>query len=290
MVAVADLVVGGLPGPAAVDPFLPTLHRVTARARETADTVTLALVPIDGDPAGFTPGQFNMLGVLGVGEAPISISGASGLGGPLLHTIRAVGTVSGALHGSRVGDVIGVRGPYGTGWDVAGAAGRDVVVVAGGIGLAPLRGAIRELVEERHRFGHVAVLVGTRSPEALLYRREVRAWRSRFDLDVRITVDFATPGWAGPVGLVTNLIPGAVLDPAQTTALLCGPEVMMRYSAAALIDRGVARGDIRLSVERNMKCGIGLCGHCQLGPLLLCRDGAVVTYDRVAPLLDVSEL
>jgi NAD(P)H-flavin reductase len=270
--------------------MVPTLWRVRRRRRELADTVTLALEPLDGPALRYEPGQFNMLYVFGVGEVPMSISGDPGADGPLLHTVRAVGAVSRALCAARPGDVLGVRGPFGTGWELRHAEGRDVVVVAGGIGLAPLRPAVYRLLAERHRYGRIAILVGARSPDTLLYQGELRAWRGRFDIDVEVTVDHAERGWRGHVGVVTELLADLPLDPARATALVCGPEVMLRLAARALADRGVPPPAIRVSLERNMKCAVGHCGHCQLGPVLVCRDGAVFDYQRVAPLLAVREL
>ncbi len=275
---------------APADAMVPRLHRVAARTREASDTVTLALQPESGEPDGFAAGQFNMLYAFGVGEVPISISGDPTTPGPVLHTIRSVGAVSSALCALAVGDVVGVRGPFGTGWDVASATASDVVFVAGGIGLAPLRPAILEVLANRERFGHVALLVGARSPETVVYARQLRTWRSRFDLDVEVTVDYADAGWRGHVGVVTKLIPHSPFDPDHAVAFVCGPELMMRYTAGALLTRGVAQSRIRVSLERNMRCGIAHCGHCQLGPSLLCRDGPVVRYDRVAALLAVREL
>jgi NAD(P)H-flavin reductase len=185
--------------------------------------------------------------------------------------------------------VLGVRGPFGTGWEIERASRRDVVVVAGGIGLAPLRSAVRLILAERERYGRVAVLVGARSPELLLYAREIAEWRARFDLHVDVTVDQAGPEWKGRVGLVTDLLERAPFDPATAHAFLCGPEVMMRVVARALTDRGVGADRIRISLERNMKCGIGQCGHCQLGPAFLCTDGPVFTYERMAPYLGIKE-
>jgi NAD(P)H-flavin reductase len=275
----------GTPGP-----MVPSRYQVGRRRRELPDTVTLALEPLDGPTPCFAPGQFNMLYAFGVGEVPISISGDPTHEGPLVHTVRAVGAVSRALCAARPGGVLGVRGPFGTGWDLGSAAGRDVVIIAGGIGLAPLRPVIYQLLAERDRYATVSVLVGARSPATLLYPRELHAWRSRFDLWVEVTVDHAERGWRGHVGLVTELLTALPLDPARTAALVCGPEVMMRLTAAALTAHGVAPTSIRVSLERNMKCAVGLCGHCQLGPILVCRDGAVFDYQRVAPLLALREV
>lgn len=270
--------------------MLPRRYRVKRRRRELPDTVTLALEPLDGPAPRYAPGQYNMLYAFGVGEVPISISGDPTREGLLVHTVRAVGAVSRALCGARPGEVLGVRGPFGTAWEQERAAGRDVVIVAGGIGLAPLRPVIYQLLAERERYRTVRLLVGARSPTSLLYARELRAWRGRFDLQVEVTVDHAEHGWRGHVGVVTELLTGVTIDPARTAALVCGPEVMLRLTARALADRGVPPAAIRVSLERNMKCAVGHCGHCQLGPVLVCRDGAVFDYQRVAPLLATREL
>jgi NAD(P)H-flavin reductase len=267
----------------------PVPYRVAGRIAETTDTVTLSLAPI-GDAVIPRPGQFVMLYAPGVGEVPISTSGVPGDDGVLTHTIRGVGAVSRALAGLEVGNVVGVRGPFGTTWPVDSARSGDLVVVAGGIGLAPLRPAIREVLADRDAFGRVSVLVGARTPADLLYGEELAAWRARLDVDVLVTVDAATPAWHGRVGLVTALIPAADLDGKSAVALVCGPEVMMTFVARALLDRGLAAERIWVSTERNMRCGLGHCGHCQLGPLLLCRDGPVVRWSHVAPLMGVREL
>jgi NAD(P)H-flavin reductase len=267
-------------------PMVPRPFRVTGRRRETADTVTLALEPEDGPGIRFLPGQFDMLYAFGVGESAISFSGADG--DAVLHTVRAVGAVTRALCASEPGDAVGVRGPFGTDWGLDAAEGRDVVVVAGGIGLAPLRPAVRHLLERRDRFGRVSVLVGARAHDQLLYEQELAAWREQ--VDVEVTLDTARPGWRGHVGLVTELIPGAQVDPADAVALVCGPEAMMRFVARALIDRGLDPGRVMVSMERNMRCAVGHCGHCQFGPEFVCMDGPVFPHDRVARLLAIQEV
>lgn len=265
----------------------PVPYRVTDRRDETGDTVTLELANADEPLPEFRPGQFAMLTAYGIGEVPISLSGG-GIGGRLTHTLRRVGAVTAALHACEPGEYVGVRGPFGTEWDVASARGRDVIVVAGGIGLAPLRPAVEALVARRADFGRIAVLVGARTPSDLLYPDDLRRWER--DAQVAVIVDRPAKDWAGDVGLVTTLIPRAAVDPAGTAAFVCGPEVMMRFVAEALIGRGVRGSGIRVSLERDMRCGAGWCGHCQLGPLLLCRDGPVFRYDEVEPLLRVREL
>jgi anaerobic sulfite reductase subunit B len=270
-------------------PMLPSRYLVAARRAETYDTVTLMLRPAENPIEPPRPGQFTMLYVYGVGEIPVSVSGFRPGGQVLVQTIRAVGAVTRALCAAAPGDMIGVRGPFGTDWQVSAADGRDMLVVAGGIGLAPLRPVLLTALAQRARYDRVVLLVGARSPDDLIFTRELETWRRR-DADVRVTVDHGQAGWNGQVGLITRLIEGAVADPAGTTAFVCGPEIMMRLCAEALVNRGVAATDIRVSLERNMRCGAALCGHCQLGPLLLCRDGPVVSYAEAAPLVAKKEL
>ncbi len=268
------------------DPMTPQVYRVARAQRELADTVTLSLTPEDGGAVmEFAPGQFNMLYVFGVGEIAISISGDPLNRSRLTHTVRAVGTVSRAIRELAASDTIGVRGPFGAGWPLERAEGRDVIVVAGGIGLAPLRPAMYRLMAERERYGRVALLYGARTPRDILFRRELERWRSRLDLDVLLTVDRADPSWHGSVGVVTRLIPRAPFDPANAVAFLVGPEIMMRLTAMELIKTGLAADSVYLSMERNMKCAVGLCGHCQFGPYFICKDGPVFSYPQVQRLL-----
>lgn len=279
------------PGPdLLVDPMIPREFAVVATHLDTLDTVTLTLEPLDGIPLAYRAGQFTMLHAFGVGEVPISICGDPTRPGPLLHTIRDVGTVTHALVTASPGATVGVRGPFGTGWDVTDGKGGDVVMVTGGIGLAPLRPAILEVVSQRSDYGRVVLLYGARSPADILFADDMAKWAEQHDIVVEVTVDYGPPSWSGRVGLVTALVARAGFDPLRSLALVCGPEVMMRYAADALITRGVPDTRIRLSMERNMKCGVGLCGHCQLRELFLCVDGPVLTYDRLAPLMDVREL
>jgi len=266
----------------------PRSFRVVHRREDTNDTVTLSLEPAGGAPLHFEPGQFTMLGALGVGEVPISISGDPH-GGPLLHTVRDVGGVTHHLCTVTVGTTLQARGPFGVGWRAETGRGGDVVVVTGGIGLAPLRPAILQLIADREHYGRVALLYGARSPVDLLFTDELAQWRQQ-GVDVEVIVDHGTTTWQGRVGLVTSLVPRADIDPSHTLALVCGPEVMMRYVASALLDRGVPPEQVRLSMERNMKCGVGLCGHCQLRDLFICVDGPVLDYPTLAPLLAVREL
>lgn len=272
-------------------PMLPRPFRVVRYRRELQDTFTLVLEPEDGAREFFfQPGQFNMLYHPGAGEVPISISGDPHQPRQLVHTIRAVGNVTRQLQGYRPGDRLGVRGPFGTPWPVAAAAGLDVVLVAGGLGLAPLRPVIYHLLRQRQLYGEVEIIYGARSPREMLYRAQLERWRGRFDVRVHATVDSAGTTWRGHVGVVTKLIAHARFDPQHTMALVCGPGVMMRFTVQELTRLGLKPQDIYVSLERNMQCGLGLCGHCQLGPFFICQDGPVLSYDRVGPWFEKREI
>lgn len=265
---------------------VPVPYRVVARTAETADTVTLRLEPAGPALPDFAPGQFAMVHCFGRGEIPVSVSSVQATGG-LAHTIRAVGAVSAGLCALGGGDVLGIRGPYGTGWELERARGRDLVVVAGGIGLAPLRPLILRALAEPERYGRVNVLIGARTPADLIAREEIAGWSTAY---TGVTVDRPDDGWLGDVGLVTGLLDRAHFDPESTWAFVCGPEPMIRATARELAARGMPGTRVRVSLERNMRCATGHCGHCQLGPLLLCRDGPVVAWEQAEPLLTVREL
>lgn len=276
---------------ARVDATLPRPHRVHGVRRETSDTYTLELKPVAGRSGeGFAPGQFNMLYAFGVGEAAISISGDPGRTSVLTHTVREVGAVTKALGRLSSGDTVGVRGPFGQGWPVAAATGRDVVLVAGGIGFAPLRAVVYELLAHRDRYGRIGLAYGARTPDDILYPGELDGWRTEGWMDVAVTVDRATEPWQGRVGVVTTSLKHLAYDPSETIAFLCGPEIMMRFVGAELLARGVPASSIHVALERNMKCGVGHCGHCQLGPAFLCRDGPVFPFDIAEPWLGIEEL
>ena len=273
------------------DPMRPVPYRVQRIRQETDDTFTLTLASANGDDQrSFAPGQFNMLYVFGVGEIPISISGNPRAPRTLVHTTRAVGAVTRAMRKLQRGAVLGVRGPFGSHWPIEQAVGSDVVIVAGGIGLAPLRPALYHLMAAREKYGRVVLLYGARTPEDILYKREVQHWRSHFDLEVYVTVDRATDGWKGNVGVVTTLIPKAPFDPHSSVALVCGPEVMMRFTIQELQKRGLRAENTFVSLERNMKCAVGFCGHCQFGPTFICKDGPVFRYDRIRSFFELREV
>jgi NAD(P)H-flavin reductase len=277
--------------PAWAEPLAPVPYRVRSRTSETSDTATVVLDPVDGrPPSGFSAGQFNMLYAFGLGEVAVSISGDPALPGTLTHTVRCVGKISTALSRSAPGDVIGVRGPYGRGWPLLAAQKKDLVVLAGGLGLAPLRPVLYEVLAHRERFGRVEVIYGARTPRDLLYYPEIQEWRQRTDWRFQVTVDAAGRDWYGDVGVGTTRLPDARFDPAQTVAFVCGPEIMMRVSVRALLDRGLPESSIHLSMERNMKCAVAFCGHCQLGPAFVCRDGPVLSYGALRPWLSVREI
>ncbi len=274
---------------AASDPMVPAVVRVARVRRELADVWTLEIDPGAGGFA-FAPGQFNMLYAFGVGEAAISISGDPARPERLVHTVRSVGKVSAALARLKPGDQLGVRGPFGRGWPAEEMYGADVVIVAGGLGLAPLRPSLYRLLATRNRYGRVMLLSGARGPAEILFRKELEHWRTRLDIDVEVTVDHAGADWHGNVGVVTTLIANAGFEPTSTAALVCGPEIMMRVAAVELERRGVAADAVYLSMERNMKCAIGHCGHCQFGRDFVCRDGPVATHARLGPLLTMREI
>ena len=268
--------------------MVPAPFRVAERERDTTDTWTLTLESLSGSGPSIAPGQFMMVYAFGIGEVPISVSGPPGRPGPVVLTVRAVGAVTTAICNAEPGTTLGLRGPFGTPWPVEAARGDDIVVMAGGIGLAPLRSIVLRVLEERAGYGNATVLYGARTPGDLLYTSLYDEWRRT--IDVEVTVDTAGPDWLGRVGVVTKLLPGARFRPERTTAFVCGPEIMMRFAARALLERGLSAERIFVSMERHMDCGIGLCGHCQLGPTLICRDGPVYRYSTLAPWLEVREL
>ncbi|MBX6748335.1 MAG: FAD/NAD(P)-binding protein [Micromonosporaceae bacterium] len=268
--------------------MIPVPYRVVHRHEETADTVTVRLEPVGDGLDAWAPGQFTMVYAFGVGEIPISISGGSG---PVIqHTVRAVGAVSRAICDAPVGSILGLRGPFGRGWPDRPPEG-DVIVLAGGIGLAPLRPVILAGLREP---GRLSVLIGARTPADLIFTAEYDQWRAA-GARVLVTVDRADATWTGHVGVVTTLLSQVPVAPSGTTrpaptGYICGPEIMMRLGADALVAAGVPPHRIWVSLERTMHCGIALCGHCQLGPILVCRDGPVVDAGNAARLLQHREL
>jgi NAD(P)H-flavin reductase len=273
------------------DPMMTYPYYVQKLRHETYDTFTLELTPAKEQEIGsFEAGQFNMLYIFGLGEVPISISGDPDNPERLIHTTRAVGPVTKAMRKLRRGNMLGVRGPYGTNWPVDKAVGKDVMIITGGIGLAPLRPALYHILNHRDDYGKVSLLYGARTPEDLLYTKELEKWGTRPDLEVHVSVDRASGDWKGNVGVVTTLIPKSTADPKNTVAMVCGPEIMMRFTILELQKRGLQNEDIYISMERNMKCGLGVCGHCQLGGVFVCKDGPVFRYDNLKDVIAKREI
>jgi NAD(P)H-flavin reductase len=283
---------GALPvAPAVEDPML--THPVPIRRViwENDDTFTLTLDLDDALPEyRFLPGQFNMLYVYGMGEVAISISSDPFRKGTLDHTIHRVGSVTTALAHKKRGDVIGLRGPFGSHWPVDVARGKDVCIATGGIGLAPLRPVIYSILRERDQFGRVIVMYGGRSALDLLYRVELERWENEHQVEALVTVDRGDTSWKGHIGVVTTLLSYIKLDTRNTVAFVCGPEVMMKYTVDELENRGLSQDQVYLSMERNMKCAVGFCGHCQMGPTFICKDGPVYPLPKIRQLLDRKEL
>jgi len=271
------------------DPLRPLLYDVISNNRETSSSVTLTLAPREAPIRAALPGQFNMLWAWGVGEIPISVS-ALPESDLLVHTIREVGAVSRKLCAAQPGTVVGVRGPFGNCWPVDQAVGNDVVIVAGGVGLAPVRPVLHAILADRAAFGNVSLVVGARAAKDLLFRAELDDWWRRDDLEVRTIVDEPSADWNGNVGIVTQELRRIAIDPARTIAIACGPEIMMRFVAQHLVDKRMDPDRIAVSMERNMQCGIGQCGHCQLAGGFVCTDGPVFTWRAARPLMEVREL
>lgn len=287
---------GSMQSPARME-AMPRRAAVVRRVvQETPDTFTYWMAFRDAIARGayrYGPGQFNMLYLFGVGEVPISMSSDPARPGRFAHTIRSTGRVTDVFRRLRPGDEVGVRGPFGRPWPVREATGEDLLIVAGGLGMAPVRPAIYEAIRRRDLFRRVIVLVGARSPEHVLYRRELEAWTHwmRFrGVEVGLTVDVPDDMWPYGEGVVTTLLDGVRLDPDRTAAFVCGPEIMMRFTVRDLGERGVSPRRIWVSMERNMQCAVKLCGHCQVGPYFVCVDGPVFRLDDVDPLMEVAEL
>ncbi len=273
----------------AMVPSFATIRKITW---ETDDTFTLIIdaPQVNGLPFSFKPGQFNMVYAFGTGESAISISSDPFKKSVIAHTIHRVGTVTSHLSRLKRGDMIGIRGPFGSAWPLDKAAGKDVCIVTGGIGIAPLRPTIYSLLRKRSEYGRIIILYGARSPLDLLYRVELEEWSKMPDVEVIVAVDRGDSSWKGHIGVVTNLFSYIKLDPRASIAMVCGPEVMMKFTIEELQRRGFAQSQIHVSLERNMKCGIGLCGHCQLGPKFICKDGPVFALPDVQYLLERKEL
>ncbi len=267
----------------------PRVLQVHSRREEIPGTFTLQLRATDDQPLpSFVPGQFNMLYSFGGGEVPISFSGSARETDSYTHTIRALGKNTEALKRLLAADDIGVRGPFGRGWPMPDLAGKQVLVIAGGLGLAPLRPLIYHLSDNCQQFAGIQLFYGDRHPQQLLYRQELQQWSA--NMQVNLSVDQAGPDWHGHIGVITSLLNNAVFPLDNTIALVCGPEIMMRFSIQALRAKGLPGEAIHLSMERNMHCAIGHCGHCQWGPTFVCKDGPVFRYADIKKWLYTREL
>jgi NAD(P)H-flavin reductase len=234
---------------------------------------------------GQDPGQFVMISLPGVGEAPISVtSSPSRSNGTFELCVREMGDVTGVLHRLEQDQLVGIRGPFGQGFPLVQMHGKDLLLAAGGLGLAPLRSLINQVLDERGKFGRVIILYGAKRPSELLFQDELDEWADRDDVEFRVTVDRAESGWNGHVGVITTLFPLINVDPRDTIAVTCGPPIMYRFVLMELLGKGIPESNIYLSLERRMRCGIGKCGHCQINNLYCCKDGPVFSYDQIKDL------
>jgi NAD(P)H-flavin reductase len=273
-------------------PWVAHSARIVGIRPEVPNVATYDLAFDNPDVAAayrFEPGQFNMLYLPGYGESAISISSDPSRHDLLSHTIRVAGNVTQAIARKKVGDHLAVRGPFGSSWPVQACRRSDVVLACGGIGLAPLRPAIYHILNHRSDYGRVVLLYGARTSKDLLYRSEYDAWRAG-GIEVEVTVDIGDPDWHGDVGVVPVLFYRLRLQPKQTTVMTCGPEIMMRFVVFEALARRVAPEDIFLSLERNMSCAMGFCGHCQIGPHFVCKDGPVFDFRQVEPFFHLEDL
>lgn len=273
------------------DPWIPLIYRVTEVEHENRNITTLNMEP-DGNEAiePLRPGQFSMIYAFGVGEIPISVSSILKKRPQIIHTVQNVGEVSKNICKANVGDVFGIRGPFGPPWPTEMAKGKDIIIMSGGLGIAPLRPLIEQIIQERGQYRNVNVLYGTRNTKTILFYTDIISWQADPDINFQITVDYSYQNWRGNVGVVTSLVDKARSDPENTIAFVCGPEVMMRFGVKALLDKGIAEDSIYLSMERNMKCGFGHCGHCQYGPYFVCKDGPVFQYPQIKRYLKLKEI
>lgn len=273
-----------------LDPMVPQLFRIARVKHEVPGVFTWLLEAQDGTPFNFRPGQFNMLYAFGIGEVAISISGDCREPHVLMHTIRAVGSVTKAMAKLKAGAVIGVRGPFGRPWPIDDVTGNDLIFVTGTVGLAPLRPLILEVLARRNEFGKVVLCYGSRGTDDILYEDDLHTWRGRFDTNVHVTVHSAPSGYRGRIGSVAAAIRVAHIDGENSQAFVCRSESMTKPAVDALREKGVTNDRIWVTLERNMKCGIGLCGHCQFGPTFMCKDGPVYRYDQIERYFTTREL
>jgi NAD(P)H-flavin reductase len=268
------------------NPLIPQLARVQKKITENADTISLRLVRTDSRPLGYQPGQFNMLGLPGFKEAPFSFSSLEDYTGSFVHTIRAAGNVVSALFRLRPGDEVAFRGPFGAGWPLDHVVGKNLILVAGGIGMAPLRPVVEYARKNRDRFREVFLLYGAKTSDDLLYRRQLAQWNE--EITVLLAADQVRSELPLPVqeGVVTKLLPRVPAALPETVTFMCGPQIMMKFAAGALILDGQSPRDIYVSLERRMECGVAQCGHCQIGAKFVCKDGPVFALGDITRFQD----
>lgn len=268
---------------------IPTIYQIQSITYETSDVFTLALTTNENiAKMPFLPGQFNMLYHFGFGETAISIAGNPTLKGELTHTIRAVGSVTKSMQKLKAGEEIGIRGPYGSSWPLLHKQ-CDVLIIAGGIGLAALRSALFHLAAHKEQYQDITLLYGARSPKDIIYKKDLESWQKQ-GMKILSTVDYADVGWEGQVGVVTKLIKKNINNPKNTLVLMCGPEIMLRFAVQELLGANVEEKHIFISLERNMQCAVGFCGRCQYGPYFLCKDGPVFSYEQLRHWFMIKEL
>jgi NAD(P)H-flavin reductase len=262
-------------------PYVPgkaTIKKIT----QLTETEKLFLLSLDsGQSLGHAPGQFVEVSLFGIGEGPISISSPPAKDNTFELGVRAAGNLTRALHGLKAGDAIGVRGPFGHGFPVETLMGKDLLFVAGGIGLVPLRSLIKYSLEHRDAFGRIIILFGSRSPKERLFTDELAAWSKQKDVEFLETVDRSEEGWTGNVGVITTLFKKITIDPRKTAVMIVGPPVMYKYALLEVKEKEVPRQNIFLSLERRMKCGLGKCGHCQINNYYVCQEGPVFAYPQI---------
>jgi sulfhydrogenase subunit gamma (sulfur reductase) len=265
--------------------FMPSMARIR-KIEQMTELEKVFTIELPGDLSlGHRPGQFVEVSVLGVGEAPISISSSpSRSNGEFELCVRRVGNVTNALHRLEPGDKVGIRGPFGRGFPYEKFRGKDILFAPGGLGLAPLRSLINQVIDERATFGRVIILYGARSPEELLFKDELQTWAGRDDLELHVTVDRADGSWSGNIGVITTLFRKISIYPRNTIAVVCGPPVMYRFVLMELLGKGVSNNNTYLSLERHMKCGVGKCGHCQINDVYACQSGPVFPYSEITTL------
>jgi len=269
---------------ASTTPFLPRLARIVAAEQFTPKEKWFRLVAQDGRPLAHPPMSFVQVSVFGIGEAPISVCSSPTREQAFELCVRNVGSVTSAMHKLDVGDTLGIRGPFGNGFDAAAHKGKDFLFVAGGLGLAPARSLIQYVLDRRQDYARVTILIGARTPGDLLFRNDIKEWETRPDVQTLVTVDRPAEGWTGNVGVITTLFRKFRINPSTTLAVIIGPPIMFKFAVLEALAAGVPENRCICSLERRMKCGLGWCGHCQIRNVYVCKEGPVFTYEQVKKL------